>query len=369
MQFICDKEKIYEAVLNVSKAVAAKSTIPVLEGIKFKLNENILELTGYDLELGIKIEIEVKSDDIGEIIINAKLFSDIVKNIYTDEILIDVNDNLQVKIKGGNTEYTIPATSSVEYPQLPEAENGDNFSISQATLKNMINQTIFAVAQNDYRPIAKGELFEISDGVFNMVALDGSRLALRTEVTKSENNMSFVVPSKTLLEISKLLKDDEELLCHIKTSETGKHIIFEINGYFVFSRLLEGEFTNYKSSVPKGVTTEVIIDRKNLLKSLEKTIPLISERIKSPVICVMENDVIKLSCETAIGKMYDEIRADITGPKTRIGFNSRYFIEPLRTVTDDKVRLILNGSNIGMQIKPINGDSYMFLVLPVRIGF
>lgn len=368
MLMICNKNEIYEAVINVSKAVSDRTTIQALEGIKFKLSGNILELTGYDLELGIKIELMVKSEDSGEVVINARLFADIIKRMPTDEILIDINDNLQVRIKGGNTEYTISAMSAEEYPQLPEAENAESFSISQPVLKNMINQTIFSISQDDFKPIFKGELFEIKDGTFNMVALNRYRMAVRTEAIKSDKEMKFVVPGKALSEIAKLLKDDEDLMCEIKTSESGKHIIFEISGYYVFSRLLEGEFLNYRSSLPKDAVTEVIVDTKQLINCLERASLLITEKIKSPVRCKFDNGQLKVSCNTAIGKIYDEIDVDISGPMIEIGFNCKYFIEPLKTVNDDKVKLLLNGGQIGMKIMSVNDDRYIFLVLPIRLG-
>lgn len=368
MVIICNKNEIYEAVINVSKAVSDRTTIQALEGIKFRLNGSILELTGYDLELGIKTELTVKSEDSGEIVINARLFADIIKRMPTDEILIDVNENLQVRISGGNTEYTISAMSAEEYPQLPEAERGESFTISQPVLKNMIQQTIFSIAQDDFKPIFKGELFEIQDGVFNMVALNRYRMAVRTEPIKADKNFKFVVPGKALSEISKLLKDDDDLICTVRTSESNKHIIFEISGYYVFSRLLEGEFLNYRSSLPKDAVTEVIVDTKQLINCLERASLLITERIKSPVRCKFDNGMLKLSCNTSIGKINDEINCDISGPMIEIGFNCKYFIEPLKTINDDKVKLLLNGGSVGMKITPVNGESYVFLVLPIRLG-
>ena len=368
MIIICNKNDIYEAVINVSKAVSDKSTIQALEGIKLKLNGNILALTGYDLELGIKIDIMVKSEDSGEIVINARLFADIIKRMPTDEILIDINENYQVRIKGGNTEYTISAMSAEEYPQLPEAENGESFTISQPLLKNMINQTIFSISQDDFKPIFKGELFEIKDGVFNMVALNRYRMAVRTEAIKAQTDMEFVVPGKALAEIAKLLKDDDDLMCEIKTSETGKHIIFEISGYYVFSRLLEGEFLKYRSSLPKDAVTEVIVDTKQLINCLERANLLITERIKSPVRCKFDNGQLKISCNTAIGKIYDEIDVDINWPMIEIVFNCKYFIEPLKTVTFEKVKLLLNGGQVGMKITSVNDERYIFLVLPIKLG-
>ncbi len=365
MKLICNKVSLYEAISNVSKAVALKSTILALEGIKIKLLNQTLFLTGYDLEIGIKTQISVKSQDSGEFIVNARLFNDIIKRMPSDEILIDITENLAVTIKGGATQYTISATSAEEYPDIPEFDEGENFTISQAVLKNMINQTVFAVATNDTKPILTGELFDIDNGKFNMVAIDGYRLAVRNEKLQTNSIMKFVVPSKALNEVSKLLKDDDELICTVHTCK--KHIIFEISGYQVISRLLEGEFHNYKGSIPTTSTTEVIVKTKDLINCLERASLLINERIKSPVKCIFENNLIKLSCSTSIGKINDELEADITGPMIEIGFNNKYLLDPLKAIEEDKIKLQMNGGNLPMKIVPVKGDGYTFLVLPVRL--
>ena len=187
----------------------------------------------------------------------------------TEEIEIEISDNFTVTITGGATQYTISAISAEEYPQIPEFDENDGFSISQALLKNMINQTIFAVATNDTKPILTGELFEIENGEINIVAIDGYRLAVRTEKIQCEKDFKFIVPSKALNEVSKLLKDDEDLQCNINICK--KHIIFEISGYLVISRLLEGEFHNYKGSIPPASSIEVIVKTRDFIDSLERT--------------------------------------------------------------------------------------------------
>lgn len=365
MKLTCNKSSLYEAIINVSKAVAIKSTIIALEGIKLKLSNSILYLTGYDLEIGIKTQISVISQDNGEIIVNSRLFSDIIKRMPTEEILINIAENLAVTISGGSTEYTISATAADEYPEIPEFDESDSIVISQTVLKNMINQTIFAVATNDTKPILTGELFEIQDGSFNLVAIDGYRLAIRNEILKTENNYKFVVPSKALNEVSKLLKDDEDLNCTIHTSK--KHIIFDLSGCFLISRLLEGEFHNYKGSIPISSITEVIVKTKDLINCLERASLLINDRVKSPVKCIFDNGLIKLSCSTSIGKINDEIQADISGSIIEIGFNNKYLLDPLKTISDDKVKLQMNGGNLPMKLIPVQGNAFTFLVLPVRL--
>lgn len=365
MRIICNRQALYEALINVSKAAADKSSIPALEGIKFSLSGNNLRLTGYDLEIGIKTDIEVVSQDSIEIIVNSKLFSEIIKKMPTDEITLEIDDNLTMTITGGCTEYSISVIDANEYPSIPDFQSSAGITISQAVLKNMINQSIFAVLQNDTKPMLRGELFEVENNTLNLVAVDGFRLAVRTESVKSDGSFKFVVPSKTLNEVSRLLKDDEDLICNIQISK--KQVVFDFSGYTVFSRLLEGEFHNYKGSIPQSSVTEVVINKKDLLNCLERASLLINEKIKSPVRCLFDNGSLKISCRTQMGKINDEIQADITGPKIEIGFNCKYLLDPLRVINDDLIKLMMNGGTLPMKIVPIDKSDYTYLVLPIRL--
>ena len=366
MKFICSKQSLYEAINNVSRAVAIKSTISALEGIKVKLTSNTLQLTGYDLELGIKTELQVnQSEGTGEFIINSRLFSEIIRKLPSDEVSIEVDDNLATKIKGGLTEYNIISLSAEEYPEIPDFDKDKSFSVSQNLLKNMINQTIFAVAVSENKPILTGELFDIENDSFNLVAIDGYRLAVRNEKVKNEDNYSFVVPAKALKEVAGLLKDDDDLTCDIFTSK--KHIIFDISGYKVISRLLEGEFHNYKGSIPSTSSTEVIIKTREFINSLERCSLLINDRIKAPVKCLFENGEVKISCSTSIGKFSDAFEVDFSGAVTEIGFNCKYLLDALKATESDQVKLQMNGGLSPMKIIPLKEDSYIFLVLPVRL--
>lgn len=366
MTVICNAKELYEAIMNVSKAVFEKSTLLVLEGIKIDVKETSIELTGYDLEIGIRTEISAKSTGVGKFVVNARLMSDIVKRLDSDEITLEVIDNSQIRVTGNNAQYTVMFMSAEEFPSLPEKDSTAKcIEISQPVLKSMITETIFAVAQNDTKPVLKGELFEIENNVLKIVAIDGYRLAIREEMIKSGENTKFVVPAKALNEISRMLKDNDEAGCEIFISK--KHVIFEFSGYTFYSRLLEGEFHNYKGSVPESGNTEVIIDRKELITCLERALVLINERIKSPVRCTFDNSELSILCITSIGKISDRISADISGPMIEIGFNCRFLLDPLKAVGDEKVKLLMNGGNLPMKIVPVNSEEYTYLVLPVRL--
>lgn len=366
MVFICQKSEIYEAIINVSKGVSERSALACLEGIKLTLEGSILRLTGYDLELGIITEIGVRSADRGEAVVNARFFADIIKRMPGEDVMIEIYDNLQVRISCGATEYTIAAMSAEEYPELPSAENCECFTVLQPVLKSMINQTIFAVAQTDMKPILRGELFDIADGVFNLVALDGYRLAVRTEPIKTDKELKFVVPSRALIEVSKLLKDEDELVCTVRIAR--KHAIFDFSGYMVYTRMLEGEFHPYRSAIPKECATEVIADTRVFMDSLDRAMPLINERTNSPVKFLFDNGEVSISCSSSLGNVSDKINADMTGPMIKIGFKCRYMLDPLKACGDDKVKLLLSGSQMPLKIVPASGEEkYTYLVLPVRL--
>ncbi|MBQ8108469.1 MAG: DNA polymerase III subunit beta [Ruminococcus sp.] len=365
MKFVCSRQSVYDAVVNVSKAVSERSTMPSLEGIKFRLEDSLLELTGYNLEMGIRTTIAVRSEDKGSFIINARLFSEMIKKMPADDILVDVSESYQVTVSGGVTKYDLFATSAEDYPELPSKSEEVVIPVSQPVLKEMINQTKFAVAVIDTKPILKGELFDIENGTLTMAAIDGYRLAVRYEPVKFNENIKFVVPSKTLTEIQGLLGDNDEETVNICPSR--KHIIFEIGGYMVYSRLLEGEFHPYKSAIPTNSTTDVIVDRKELISTLERAMLLINERSPSPVRCYFENGNIKINCATALGKITDEISADITGPVIEIGFKCKYLLDPLKVINDEKIKMQMGGSLLPMKIVPVEGEGYTYLVLPVRL--
>ncbi|MBQ4311206.1 MAG: DNA polymerase III subunit beta [Oscillospiraceae bacterium] len=387
MKFKCSRIVIMEALNNVSRAASQKSTIPALEGIKLFLNKDVLELTGYDMELGIQTSIGVESDDYGEIVVSSRLFCDIIRKMDNDTVTVEIDENMKTTIKGNAAEYNILAIPADEYPTLPEYDASDSFTLSQSMLKNMINQTIFAVAADEKKPILTGELFDIEKGEFNLVAIDGYRMAIRHEKLGNDDRYNFVVKAKALSEVAKLLNSEEkeekkenngdnDTSAENKTNKnsnlvsvnvTKKHIIFSLNGYTVISRLLEGDFHNYRASLPKSHSTEVVINTRELLDSLDRCSLLINEKMKSPVRCLFDNGMLKINCSTALGKLSDEIKADISGNPLEIGFNCRYISEAVRAVGSDMVKLELSGGLAPMVIKPVQGDEFVFLVLPVRL--
>lgn len=380
MKFTCNKNKLHEAITNVSRAVPAKSNIAALEGIKIKLSENQLELTGYDLDFGIRTVMEVDSEDSGELVVNARLFSEIIRRMSQEELTVEIDEKLNVNISAGKTTYDISAIPAAEYPDFPGISSENSIDVPQYILKNMIEHTNHAVSVNDSKPILTGELFDMEDNIFRMVAIDGFRLAIRTEKTSTPEKVNFVVPSKTLNEISKLLargdsgrqeadeaneNEKPEELCRIYIN--SKSIIFEISGYYVVSRLLEGEFHNYRASLPTEFKTEVIIKTKDFADSIERCSLLINEKNKCPVRCVFEGGSLQIDCKTSIGKISDSIPAEVNGDMVEIGFNNKYLLDALKACESDKIKIQLLASNRPVKIVPVTGDSFMYLLMPIQL--
>lgn len=369
MKFSCEKTQLCEAINNVLPAVSSKSTLASLEGILIDCRQNELKLTSYNLELGISKTLAVSGEEDGTVILNAALLSNIVNKMPNGMVSISCDEKLLTVISCEDTEFTILGMNAEEFPDIPSVENGISFSLPSFLLKNMISQTLFAVAQNDHNPVHTGSLFDLENGVLNVVSVDGYRLAMRTEKVNIEDRLKFVVPGKTLGEIVKLLsksvfeKEDEQ----IELSVSAKHICFSAGGYIMVSRLLEGEFINYRNAIPKDSLTNVTIETKPFLNSIARASIIISERAKSHIRCTFLEDEVKLFCETPIGKINDTVPAACDGPEVVIGFNNRYMADALKASECDRLRIEMNGPVSPMKLVPLEDDSFLFLVLPVRL--
>lgn len=259
----------------------------------------------------------------------------------------------------------VTAISAEEYPDLPEYDSENKIILPQGLLKSMIRQTAYAVSINDAKPILTGELFDIGEGSFNLVAIDGFRMAIRTEKIDTPDTYKFVVPSRALNETARLLKDDKDLNCAIYPAR--RHIVFDINGYLLFSRLLEGEFHNYRVSLPDKFRTEIVLRTKETTDCLERCSLLISEKNKSPIRCLFNPQKPEIRCSTTAGKLCEDIDAEITGESLEIGLNSRFLLEALRASECDKIKLQTNGAKMPIKILPIEGNSFTFLLMPVQL--
>lgn len=365
MKISCLRTDLAEAVSNVSRAVSTKATIPALEGVLIKAYDGKLNISGYNLEIGITTDIEATIQNEGEIVVSAKLFLDIVRKLPEEVVFIETDDRMITYITCGQVDYQIVGMSSVEYPDLPSFEQTDGITINEKILREMIRQTVYAVSENTAKPIYTGSLFEIENGIFKIVAVDGYRMAIRSENVDSESNTSFVVPGKTQQEVLKLLNGEEE---NVEIIIGMRHITFKVKNYRVISRLIEGTFLDYKTTIPKEEKTEVVINTRKVINSVERMSLLNNDRIQSPVRCKFSDDEIKLSCASAVGRANDVISVPIIGESVEIGFNNRYLLDALKNSDTDEIKLVLNGALAPMIVKPVKGDCFLSIVVPMRLA-
>ena len=364
MKFTVNKSNITEAVSNIQRAVSTKTSIPALEGILLSATETGLELCAYDLELGITTVIPAFVMEPGKAVLSAKLFSDIVRRTPAETVTVSVDEKNMATLESGYSRFSIIGIPAEEFPELPKLSDSTQISLPGALLKSMIRQTLFAIAESDAKPIHQGSLFSLENGILDVVSVDGYRLAVRREPVDFSEDLSFVVPGKTLSELLKLIKDSEE---PVEISAGRRHILFKIDNYTVISSLLEGEFLNYKAAIPPESQTEVVLKTREAIDSVERVSLLITDRLKSPIRCLFDNNEVKLNCTTSMGRASDQLDVEMTGQSVEIGFNNRYLLEALRNTECDEVKVQLGGPLSPMKVVPKEGDSFLFLVLPVRL--
>ena len=367
MKITCQKTDLTEVLPNVAKAASAKTPMEALAAIHLCAEGQELILTGYDLELGIRTQIPAAVEEGGTLLTDSRLFSELVRRMPDGVLTIETDDHLKITITGSGTSCQLPGMRADEYPDLPDIEQGKGAVIPQSLFKNMIDQTIYAVSLDETKPIFTGELIEMTDDVLNIVALDNYRMAIGTEPLTGQEPMKFVVPAKALREIEHLLGDDEknEAPCRIRLDQS--HAMFEINHYVVYSRLLAGEFINYRRSIPENVKTELTLNRRELMDSLERCALLISEKNKTAVRFQLEDDRLLINCQNVVGSVDDVLSCEMTGEKMVIGFNNRYLLDAVRVVQSDKVRLMLTAADRAVKIMEADGDGSIAIIMPVQV--
>ncbi len=373
MKFTCSSQILSEACTNVQRAASSKAAnLPTIEGILIKAENDRIMLTGYDLEVGIITSVEGRVEKTGSIILNAKILCDILRNAPADLITIECDERLICKIKSGDSEFSIMGFSESDYPELPSVSGGFPIVAGGDILKDMIKKTIFAAAENDSRIVHTGIRFEVTEGNIRLVSVDGYKLAIRNEkIDYSGEEKTFVVPKKTLNEVIKLIGDGSETVSMIVAQ---RHILFECGNYVIISRLLEGEFLSYKSAIPTTAKTQIRVNTRKLMSSIERISLIITERVKSYVRCIFDADSIRISSTTALGTANDRITAETEGERVEIGFNNRYLLDALKVCDTDEITLRLNGATSPIIIVPdddnglIYEKSFLFMVLPVRMN-
>ena len=365
MNIVCDKTLLSAAIDGVSKAVTMRSAIPVLEGILLKAEGFQLTLTGYDLEMGIVTTIEANVKEPGEIVLNAKLLSSMISRMPAGQISILSADNGKTTIKSGVAEFEIQSMAATDFPDLPNTGAEETLNIKTGVLRDMIERTLYAVSQDEKKPAHTGELFEISPDKLTVVALDGYRRAIVERPVEAIKEIRIIVPSKTMNEVSHLLANDDEETVHI--SANRRYVVFTTAGYTIMSRLIEGDFLNYESVIPKDRKTRVTVECKNFIDTIERASLIITERLKNPLRISFAEDRVTVRCQTPLGKVVDEFApVSMEGDAVEIGFNNRYLLDALRFSKCEKMVLEINGPLSPVKLLPEDGKDFIYLVLPVR---
>ncbi|MCL2247911.1 MAG: DNA polymerase III subunit beta [Oscillospiraceae bacterium] len=367
MKFTCEKKLLLDSILIAARAAVAKSPIPLLEGLLLEATDGNLKIVGYDLKTGIVTNVPAEVEDIGGIVLNARLFGDIIRKLPGQYVTISVNSSSVAKISSEMSDFEILGSPTSDYPELPTVDGNDIIELSQGILKKMISQTNFAVSDNESRPIHTGALFETEAGELTIVAVDGYRLALRREKLDSADvpDYSFVVPGVALTEVERILSDSDD---KVKLTLGSKHIIFYISDTILISRRLEGEFLNYKNSIPANTKYRFTIEKDELIGAVERVSLIISDKLKSPVKCEFEDGIIKLSSASALGKASDECIINGDGESLKIGFNDRYLLEALKAAPADNVVIELNSGVTPCMLSPADdSNNFLYMILPVRL--
>ena len=366
MKIRCLKSDLVKGVSIVSKAVPTKTTMPILECILIDATTDIIKLTANDMELGIETVIRGQIDEKGMIALDARIFSDIVRKLPDNEIVIESGVNFQTLITCEKAKFNIPGKSGEDFAYLPMIEKDEPLTISQYTLKEMIRQTIFSIAVNENNKLMTGELFEIKNNCLKVVSLDGHRISIRKMPLKKDySDRKVVVPGKTLSEVSKILSGEVD--DQVSIYFTKNHILFEFDQTMVVSRLIEGEYFRIDQMLSSDYETKLKINKKEFLDCIDRATLLVREVDKKPIIINITDDDMELRIDSAMGSMNEEIDIEKEGKDIMIGFNPKFLIDALRVIDDETVTIYLVNPKAPCFIRD-DEENYTYLILPVNIN-
>ena len=367
MKFSCEKYLLQAAVTTAGRCAAAKSPLPTLEGLLIQAGADV-RVTGYDLKKGIYTTIPADVAEPGSIVLGARFLGDIVRSLPGGIVTVSVEEGLATRIECGDSHFTTVGTDSGDYPELPTVDREKAIALPQNILSKMIRQTVFAVSDNESRPVYTGELFEIKGDTLTVVAVDGYRLALRREKVDAGDveDCSFIVPGATLNDLEKLCGDTDE---KVSITVGAKHISFMVGDTVLVSRRLEGEFLNYSRSIPSQFALTADADKDELVQAVSRVAIIVDERTKDALRLKLEDDRLSITCRTGISQAKDQCPVKTSGEAAlEIGFNNRYLLDALKAAPAEDLKLCFNNASSPCVIVPADGsDSFSYMVLPVRL--
>lgn len=352
-------------IINIAlKGISSRTTLAILNGFLLEAKENILSITSSDLELGIRTFTRCEVYEEGSIVLGARFFSDLIKKLPNENVLLESHPDLSVHISCLSSEFNIMGMDPMEFPQLPTIEKKNQLSMSSMMLSSMIKQSNFATSDDDAKPILKGALFEIEENQFKMVALDGYRLAYRREDLRTDIQERFVVPSKTLSEIQKLLEDDENI---VQISFNNSHILFEIGKTIFVSRLLQGQFLNYKDVIQINTKTKITVNLRNFKHSLDRASLFAKDGKNNCVRFEIKDGKMEISSKSELGNVHEELPIEKEGENLIIAFNAKYMTDGIKNIDSEEITLEFVSNINPCIIKPKEDSNYLYLILPVRL--
>ena len=365
MIFSVERQKLLDAVTRLQRVVGAKTSMPVLEGILISAEPGKVTLIAYNLEMGMKRELYAKCDEAGDIVINAKLLSDILRRMNGIQVEISADSRLNCHIKCGEATFDIMGMAAEDFPEMPTVGSGKIVSVEGKHLADMVKGTFFATAQNEgAKPVLTGINVTIADGIMQFVAIDGYRLAIRKQKVYISDNFDFLISGKAILEAVKLINEETE---NVEISVGERLISFNINGYDFISRLYEGEFVNYQKTIPQEYTQRVVVNTRELIDTVERVSLLISESFSTPVRCYFNELNVVFTCRTSMGRATETFNTKVEGENFEIGLNSRYLLEALKAAETEQVQILFNGPNNGVLIEPLEGNEFKYMIMPMRL--
>lgn len=360
-----ERSALLDAVTRLQRVVSSKTSMPVLEGILLSAEQGKVTLIAYNLEMGMRKEIYAKCDEAGDIVINARLLGDILRRMNAPQVVISSNEKLACNIKCGEATFDIMGMAAEDFPEMPTVGSDRTLKIDGSLLSEMVKGTFFATAQNEgAKPILTGINVTVKDSVMQFVAIDGYRLAIKRENVDISDDFSFILSGKAVSEAVKLIDENTEEV----EMKVGENLIsFNINGYDFISRLIEGEFVNYQKTIPSAHTQRVVVNTRELIDTIERVSLLISESFSTPVRCYFNELNVVFTCATSMGRAAETFNTQLEGDSFEIGLNSRYLLDALKAIGDEKVQILFNGANAGVLILPLEGNSFTYMIMPMRL--
>lgn len=367
MKFTCQQHDLSTAINLVSKAISSKTTLPILSGIYFEAIDNSIRIIGNDLNLCIETFMNAEVIEKGSVVIPSRMFIELIKKLPNSIIEIDISENNVISINCDDSSFKLIGLPGNEYPELPFIEDKSIFEIDKELFSNMIRQTSFAISQDESRPILTGALLEIENGHFNMVAIDGFRMAIKSANIKTPLTNKAVVPGRTLNEINKIISQ-LDTKSDLKIALDEKQVLFMVDKLKVYSRLLAGEFINYTQIIPSEFKSTVKVNTEQFLTCIDRAYLVAKENKNVSVKLEIKDDLIKISSSSEVGSSMERVKINLEGNDLEIGFNPKYLIDALKVIDSEEIYMELINNVSPCIIKPIDHESYTYLVLPCRIS-